>query len=71
MQQQAVHFLTPARISELLGEPLDRVTDVIDSCPDIRPAGMADTTPIYSRRSLARIRHEINAADAKTDGGDA
>ena len=55
---------TPGRIAEDLGVPVPRVLYVLNT-RQIRPIARAGNARLYSREAVARIRHELNAIDAK------
>ena len=56
---------TPGRIAEKLGEPLHRILHVLATRPHIRPAATAGVLRLYTRDSIAQIRNELNAIDAR------
>lgn len=58
-------LLTPGRMAVELGLPLPRVLYVLATRPHIRPAARAGTIRLYDRENLARVRHELNAIDAR------
>ena len=60
---------TTGRIAANLGVPVHRVQYVISS-RDIRPAAYAGRLRLFDHEALARIRHELNAIDARCSGGD-
>jgi len=55
---------TPGRIAEKLGVPLHRVTYVIRTRA-IPPSAIAGQLRLFDRAAVARIRHEVNAIDAR------
>jgi len=55
---------TLGRIALRLGVPLHRVQYIIAS-RDIRPAAYAGQLRLFDSKAMARIRHEINAIDAR------
>lgn len=58
-------LLTVGRIAELLGEPVHRVMYVLNSRPHITPCARAARLRLFDCRSVAMIRHELNAIDAR------
>jgi len=50
--------------------PIHRVQYIIRT-RNIRPIAKAGNAAIFDREAVARIRHEINAIDARRAGGDA
>jgi len=61
-------LLTPGRIADQLGVPLPRVLYVLATRRHISPAAPAGTLRLYDGETVARIRHELNAIDARRDG---
>ncbi len=59
---------TPGRIAAELGEPLSRVLYVLRTRPHIEPSARAGVMRLYDRRSVAQVRHELNAISAKRAG---
>jgi hypothetical protein len=58
-------LITPGVIADELGEPLHRVLHVLATRQHIRPAARAGTLRLYARRTVAQVRHELNAIDAR------
>jgi hypothetical protein len=61
-------LLTPGRIADELGVSLSRVLYVLATRRDISPAARAGTLRLYDRAAGARIRHELNAIEARRGG---
>jgi len=59
---------TTGRIAGKLGVPLHRVTYIIKS-RRLKPAALAGRLRLYDRDSVAVIRHELNAIDARRCSG--
>ncbi len=59
---------TAETIAAELGVSLRRVQRVLAARPHIRPAALAGTTLVYHRSSVAMVRHELNALDARREG---
>lgn len=59
-------FDTPGRIAEKLGVPLHRVDYVLRSRRHIVPSARAGRLRLYDAESVACIRHELSAIDART-----
>ena len=59
------NLLTPGRIAAELGTPLHRVLNVLRTRPHIRPAARAGTLRLYRADSVAMVRHELTAIDAR------
>lgn len=58
-------LLTPGRIADELGVPLPRVLYVLATRRHISPTARAGILRLYSRETLAQIRHELNSIDAQ------
>ena len=58
-------LITPGVIAAELGEPLHRVLHVLRTRPHIRPTARGGTLRLYDRRTIAMVRHELNAIDAR------
>jgi len=56
---------TPGVIARELGETLQRVQYVLRTRPHIKPTALAGRLRLYDRRTVAMVRHELNAIDAK------
>ncbi len=59
------NLLTPGRIAKRLGEPIHRVLHVLATRQHIRPLARAGTLRLYDNDSVAAVRHELNAIDAR------
>ncbi len=70
-RDEAPRLITSGVISQETGQPLHRVLWVLKTRPDIRPAAYAGIIRLFTRSAIARVRHELNAIDAKrsTQGG--
>lgn len=62
-------LITPGRIAADLRQPLHRVTHVLSTRPHIRPAALAGRIRLYRESAIAQVRHELNAIDARRNGG--
>lgn len=60
---------TVGRIAERLGVPLHRVQYVVDR-KGIKPTAFAGRLRLFDRAAVARIRHELNAIDARRATGE-
>ena len=56
---------TPGRIAVILGVPLHRVQHVLRTRQCIQPSARAGILRLYDSQAVARIRHELNAIDAR------
>ena len=63
--QPPPRLITAGVIACELGEPLHRVLHVLGTRRHIRPAARAGTLRLYDQRALAKVRHELNAIDAR------
>lgn len=61
-------LLTPGRLAAELGVPLHRVLHILRTRDHIRPRARAGRLRLYSRDTLALLRHELNAIDARRNG---
>jgi hypothetical protein len=52
-------------IAAELAVPLHRVLHVLATRQHIRPSARAGTLRLYDRRTVAMVRHELNAIDAR------
>ena len=62
-------LLTTGRLATELDESLHRILYVLATRPHIRPRARAGTIRLYGRDAIALLRHELNAIDARRDGG--
>jgi hypothetical protein len=60
---------TPGVLAAKLGHPLHRVLYVLRTRPHIKPTARAGRLRLYGRDAIALIRHELNAIDARRQGG--
>lgn len=60
-------LLTTGVMAEKLGVPIHRVIRIVETRSDIHPVALAGRTRLYSSRTLARIRHELAAIDARRE----
>ncbi len=56
---------TPGVIAKEIGEPLSRVLYILGTRRHIQPTAVAGRLRLYDRRTVAMVRHEINAIDAQ------
>lgn len=61
-------LLTPGVLAAELAVPLHRVLYILRTRRHINPAARAGTLRLYHRSTLAEIRHELNAIDARRPG---
>ncbi len=59
---------TPGVIARELGVSLARVVYILATRPHIRPTALAGRLRLYDRQAVAKIRHELNAIDARRSG---
>jgi hypothetical protein len=70
MQSRCVPpLLTPGRIAREVGVSLSRVSYILATRNHILPKARAGILRLYSRDTVALVRHELNAIDARRDGG--
>jgi len=70
-QQVVARLRTPGVLAADLDVPLHRVMYVLQTRPHIRPSARAGRLRLYDRKSIALIRHELNAIDAWRDARNA
>ncbi len=58
---------TSGRVAAKLGVPVHRVQYVLKS-RQIVPSAFAGRLRLFNRAAVARIRHELNAIDARREG---
>jgi hypothetical protein len=65
--KQVPKLRTPGVIAHELGEPLHRVLYVLRTRAFITPSARAGRLRLYDLQAVARIRHALNAMDARRD----
>ena len=60
---------TPGVLAADLDVPLHRVMYVLRTRAHITPSARAGQLRLYDREAVALIRHELNAIDARREGG--
>ncbi len=60
---------TPGVLAADLEVPLHRVLYILQTRDHIKPSARAGRLRLYDREALALIRHELNAIDARREGG--
>ncbi|WP_345688628.1 hypothetical protein [Novipirellula caenicola] len=65
MDDSPPQLITSGLIAVTLNESARRVRGVLATRPDIKPAAFAGRTRLYTSAAVARVRHELNAIDAK------
>jgi hypothetical protein len=65
VEKTTPRLTTPGRIAVLLGQPLHRVLYVLSTRPHIQPAARAGIIRLYGLNSVAMVRHELSAIDAR------
>ena len=68
MNAKLPRLRTPGVNADEIGVPLTRVLYVLATRHHIRPTALAGRLRLYSADVVARVRHEINAIDARRDG---
>jgi hypothetical protein len=58
-------LITAGVIAAELRAPLHRVLHVLATREHIRPSARAGTLRLYDRGAVAKVRHELNAIDAR------
>ena len=62
-------LVTVGVIAAELGIPVDRVCRILRARPHIKPRAYAGNTRLFDKAAIARVRHELNAIDARRAGG--
>ena len=66
MKQNVVpSLLTAGRIAEAVGAPLHRVQHILATRDHIKPRARAGVLRLYAADSVAMVRHELHAIDAR------
>lgn len=65
MTKRVPKLRTPGVIAQELGEPLHRVQYVLRTRPFIAPSARAGRLRLFDLEAVARIRHALNAMDAR------
>lgn len=60
---------TPGVLAANLDVPLHRVLYILQTRDHIKPSARAGRLRLYDREAIALIRHELNAIDARREGG--
>ncbi len=60
---------TPGVLAADLDVPLHRVLYILQTRDHIKPSARAGRLRLYDREAIALIRHELNAIDARREGG--
>lgn len=63
--EQTPRLRTPGVIARELGEPLHRILHVLRTRSFIAPSARAGRLRLYDLEAVARIRHALNAMDAR------
>lgn len=64
-QGHAPKLVTSGVIASECGVPIHRVLRVLRTRPSIKPAAYAGNVRLYDRATIARVRHELTAIDAR------
>jgi hypothetical protein len=64
-QPKSPNLITAGIIAAELRVPLHRVLHVLGTRQHIRPSARAGILRLYDRRSVAMVRHELNAIEAR------
>ena len=62
-------LVTVGVIAAELGVPVDRVYRILRSKPHIKPRAYAGNVRLFDNATVAQVRHELNAMDARRAGG--
>lgn len=64
-----VRLLTVGVIAEKLRVPTHRVTRILATRQHIQPVAFAGNARLYPQQTIAQVRHELNAIDARRSSG--
>ena len=68
-QEVVARLRTPGVLAADLDVPLHRVQYILQARDHIKPSARAGRLRLYDREAVAQIRHELNAIDARRNGG--
>ncbi len=68
-QEVVARLRTPGVLAADLEVPLHRVLYILQTRDHIKPSARAGRLRLYDREVVALIRHELNAIDARREGG--
>lgn len=63
--EEPTRLITLGVIAQVTGQPIHRVRWILDTRTDIRPAAYAGNFRLFTQSAIARVRHELNAIDAR------
>jgi hypothetical protein len=66
--QNLPRLRTSGVIAQELGDSLSRVQYVLRTRSHIKPAALAGRLRLYDSAAVAKVRHELNAIDARQSG---
>ena len=65
MNEPTPRLITAGVIAIELDEPLHRVLNVLATRHHIQPSARAGTLRLFDKQTVAMVRHELNAIDAR------
>ncbi len=69
MKARPPTLVTVGVIAAELGLSIDRVCRILRTRSDIRPRAYAGNTRLFDNATIAEVRHELNAIEARRDVG--
>ena len=66
---RAPQLVTVGVIAAELAVSVERVCRILRARPHIRPCAYAGNIRSFDNAGIAQVRHELNAIDARRDGG--
>ena len=67
--KRAPRLVTVGVIAAELDVAVDRVCRVLRARPHIKPRAYAGNVRLFDNATIAQVRHELNAIDARREGG--
>lgn len=67
--EQAVKLNTVGVLAQKLGQPIHRIQYLLRTRKHIAPVAVAGRSRLYPEKTIAQLRHELNAIDARASHG--
>jgi hypothetical protein len=65
MTTETVKLNTVGVLAQKLNQPIHRIQYLLRTRPHIKPAAVAGRSRLYQEKTVAQLRHELNAIDAR------
>jgi hypothetical protein len=69
MTKQTVKLNTVGVLAQKLNQPVHRVQYLLRTRKHIAPVAIAGRSRLYTEQTVAQLRHELNAIDARAGHG--